>query len=170
MNSFESSSPSIYVLRVPKREVVAEESLPETYERASAIFQYPEGDLLPRQFCWSVIGVPNSGKTTFLKRLVSEPEFYRDKFDYIISVSPSPLEIALIPSECQSKTFQLDWLYERINYLRSLKLRAKNLLFIFDDCVSQLKKVSNDPMLVDLFFNRRHIIPGCTISIILTTQ
>lgn len=126
--------------------------------------------MLPKQFCWCLIGVPGSGKTTYIKNLVTDTHFYRDKFDYIISSSPSPLDISLIPEECQSQTFRLDWLYERINYLRSLRLRGKNLLFIFDDCISQLKKVSNDPMLVDLFFNRRHVIPGCTISIILTTQ
>jgi DNA-binding transcriptional MocR family regulator len=47
-------------------------------------------------------------------------------------------------------------------------LKAKNVLIILDDMVSDIKKNEHNPELAKLFYNRRHLING-TLSIILTS-
>lgn len=48
--------------------------------------------------------------------------------------------------------------------------RIYNVLFVLDDCVAQLNKLNKNSIITNLFFNRRHLIPNCNISIIVTTQ
>jgi len=45
-----------------------------------------------------------------------------------------------------------------------------NILFIFDDVVSQVKRLENNSRMMQLFLNRRHLIHNGTISIILISQ
>ena len=42
---------------------------------------------------------------------------YKNKFDYILISSPSPISIQGVDHECISSDFKIDWIYERINYL-----------------------------------------------------
>ena len=48
--------------------------------------------------------------------------------------------------------------------------RRLNVLFVLDDCVSELRSISKRSIITNLFFNRRHIIPNCNTSIIVTAQ
>jgi len=44
------------------------------------------------------------------------------------------------------------------------------MLFVFDDCIAEIRKAQYDPLLKALFFNRRHVIPYGCVSILATTQ
>lgn len=46
----------------------------------------------------------------------------------------------------------------------------RNVLFVLDDVVGQVKKAEFDPRLSQLIMNRRHLIFNGTISIIIVTQ
>ena len=45
-----------------------------------------------------------------------------------------------------------------------------NILVILDDVVAQIAQNLGNPMLTELFYNRRNIVPNCTISYLITTQ
>lgn len=44
------------------------------------------------------------------------------------------------------------------------------MLLVLDDVAGDIKQSENDPSLIKLFFNRRHLIANGTISIITVTQ
>jgi len=50
--------------------------------------------LLPH-FLMLLVGKPGSGKTTMIKHLVMDKEFFRGKFDSLMIVSPSHSKIGL---------------------------------------------------------------------------
>ena len=77
-----------------------------------------QSDVLDSQFCWAVVGAPGSGKTTFIERMLSQKDAYKNKFDYIFVISPSNLKISGIDPECVTTRFKIDWIYERLNYLK----------------------------------------------------
>ena len=77
-----------------------------------------QSDVLDNQFCWAIVGAPGSGKTTFIERMLSQKDAYKNKFDYIFVISPSNLNIAGIDPECTTNRFKIDWIYERLNYLK----------------------------------------------------
>jgi hypothetical protein len=41
---------------------------------------------------------------------------------------------------------------------------------VLDDCISEIKDKQKDPKLINLFFNRRHILWNGVIDLIITTQ
>lgn len=54
--------------------------------------------------------------------------------------------------------------------LNSFIKKRMNILFIFDDVVSEIKRMEYDQRTIALFFNRRHLLENGTISIMLVTQ
>jgi hypothetical protein len=54
--------------------------------------------------------------------------------------------------------------------LEKQKKSHRNILFVFDDVVGQIKKSEFDPRLSQLVMNRRHLIFNGTISIVMVTQ
>ena len=105
-------------------------------QRSEGVKLHQYTDIISPHFCWTIIGTPGSGKTSFIKQLLQDDKFYKDKFDYILIISPSNNIIPTISDECYSKEFKIDWLYERINFLKQNNLKNKNILVIMDDCVS----------------------------------
>jgi hypothetical protein len=73
-----------------------------------------------------LVGKPGSGKTTMIKHLVMDKEFYRNKFDHVMLVSPSFNKIGLpINTQNMTSEFSLDWIYrnlEKVNKLQQAKL------------------------------------------------
>lgn len=67
---------------------------------------------------------------------MSNASLYSNKFDYVLIVSPSNIKINGVDDECISKELKIDWIYERLNYLRKCNINGANLLIILDDCVS----------------------------------
>ena len=53
--------------------------------------------------------------------------------------------------------------------LEKQKKSHRNILFVFDDVVGQIKKSEFDPRLSQLVMNRRHLIFNGTISIVMVT-
>ena len=63
-----------------------------------------------------LVGKPGSGKTTMIKHLVMDREFYRGRFDSVFIISPSHAKIGLpvSASDCTSE-FDLKWIYENLD-------------------------------------------------------
>lgn len=130
----------------------------------------PKGHILQRSPFYIFIGPPKSGKSTIIQTLISHESLYLKKFNLILFVSPSGfngLELDLDNNWYPS--FNLQWIYEKINILKENKTQQQVLL-ILDDCVSELKAYETKPDFNRLFYNRRHIIPNVCVSIFLTTQ
>lgn len=67
------------------------------------------------------------------------------------------------------------WLAERLSTIGSIITSASekktySLAVVFDDCIASLKKAHESSLLNKLFFNYRHLIPSCTISVIVISQ
>lgn len=60
-------------------------------ERKEGIQEVSYPELFSPHFCWSVVGAPGCGKTTFIQNLLNERQLYKGKFDYIFVVSPSTI-------------------------------------------------------------------------------
>ena len=115
-------------------------------------------------FFYSIIGPPASGKTNLLLNMITtKGKMYYKKFDRIEFWSPSRNTIAKkikLPDERFHDQLDFDELEEIIKTLTP----DKNNLFIFDDCISSIKK--NCDIFLKLIYNRRHL----HISIILVSQ
>jgi hypothetical protein len=116
------------------------------------------------------IGPPRSGKTTIIEEMLNNKELYFKKFNKVLFISPSSFgDIDLVVGENWYPTLNLSWIYEELSKLQN-KESTKQVLIIFDDCVSEMNKLNNVPDFTKLFYNRRHILPNVCVSIFLTTQ
>jgi hypothetical protein len=107
--------------------------------------------------------------------MILNPDLYRGKFNKVIYVSPSRIHPDIrVDEEFTARMLTEDFVADVVSTItehtadRTGKLY--NILFVLDDCVAQLNKLTKNSIITNLFFNRRHIIPNCNISIIVTTQ
>ena len=117
-----------------------------------------------------MIGPPKSGKSTIIQTIISHEALYLKKFNLILFISPSGfsgLELELDVNWYPS--FNLQWIYEKMNVLKE-KTTTQQVLLILDDCVSELKGFETKPDFNRLFYNRRHLLPNVCVSIFLSTQ
>ena len=114
------------------------------------------------------IGKPGSGKTTFIKKMISSKKFY----DYIFLISPSAIEYPEIPTPQKTTVFTTEFIIKAINMVNSAigTGREGKVLIILDDCIAEIKKLNNDPKVVGLFFNRRHLLWNGRIDLIISSQ
>ncbi len=71
--------------------------------------------LLPH-FMMLLVGKPGSGKTTLIKHIVMDKQFYREKFDDIFIISPSHTKIGLpVKQDHATSEFSLRWIYENFD-------------------------------------------------------
>jgi DNA replication protein DnaC len=49
-------------------------------------------EVLLNHFCTLIVGVPGSGKSHLLHEIVSNPNLYYKKFDFVFIISPSELD------------------------------------------------------------------------------
>lgn len=128
-----------------------------------------ESDIFPPNFCCALIGKPGSGKTTLLRQLLLEPDLLFQKYEYVFILSPSIEEFPFVMnSDSMTNKFDMNWIYTKLKGIKEKK--HVNILLVIDDYVSYLRELRNDPYLMSLFFNRRHIVTNGTISIIITSQ
>lgn len=132
----------------------------------------PEGIstyIFPDNFLCMLIGKPGSGKTTLLRQLLLSPDLLFKKFDYVFIMSPSLEEFPFIMNtDSMTKKFDIAWFYKVLSVIKS-DIHV-DILIVIDDYVSQIKKNITNPLLQQLFFNRRHLVKNGTISIIITSQ
>ncbi len=121
---------------------------------------------LQSSFCTLIVGKPGSGKSHLLYELITNPSMYFKKFNKVLFCTPTkmPLEFG---DDNWKPYLDLPWLYGILTKLPP----GSNAMVVLDDVIGEIKKEQTNPMLMKLFFNRRHIIPGeGTVNIILTTQ
>lgn len=124
-------------------------------------------------FCLGIIGKPGCGKTSVIEEMLLNNELLCDKFDYIFIFSPTKFpNLNCILNTNWFNVYDKEKLFAIIKELNSLNLEKKNnVLFIFDDFVSSIRKNRNDESFLKFIFNRRHLLKNdACISIIVTSQ
>jgi energy-coupling factor transporter ATP-binding protein EcfA2 len=131
-----------------------------------------ENDIFPSQFCLTICGKPGSGKTTLLKFLIKSNKFFGKKYDYIYIISPSFCEYdnLLLPDDNFTNSLNWLWIKDKIDKINSRHSEYMNVLFIFDDIISELYNSRYSKEIGQFIFNRRHLLLNGMISIILTSQ
>lgn len=126
-------------------------------------------EVLPDQFCGLLVGKPGSGKSKLLELMLHHKNALYKKFDLVLFFAPYSIGDLDIKEDRRHETVNLDWIRDRITYFKKRK-EVRKVLLIIDDLISGLNKDGNNPELIDLFLNRRKLIEGVEISILVTTQ
>ena len=115
-------------------------------------------------FFYMIIGGPGSGKTNLIINMIcSKNKMYYKKFDTVHFWSPSRHTIGKKIKLADDRFHDiLD--FDELELLIQGLPKESNTLFIFDDCISSIKK--NCDIFLKLIYNRRHL----HISIILVSQ
>jgi hypothetical protein len=145
---------------------------PPKYSKQEGVEEI-EDEVFQSHFCTLVVGKPGSGKSHLITELVSNPSMYANKFDHIWVLSPYPFEaLKLVEGLNYRFGLDLEWIYANIKKLNESPPRPYkiNVLLIFDDVISDIKKQQYNPALTSLLFNRRHLLRDGTISILITSQ
>ena len=128
-------------------------------------------DAFPKSFFMLIIGKPGSGKSTLIEEMLINPYFLNEKFDFVIIFSP----YEFLNVECEKgtnffNTFDLGIIYTAIDKINKEQQKYCNLLIIFDDFISEIRKEAQNPKFTRLFYNRRHLIKNGCVSFIMTSQ
>jgi hypothetical protein len=129
-------------------------------------------DIFPPHFLMTICGKPGSGKTTLLKFMLRSDKFFFKQFNYVYIISPSFCEYdcLFLPNENFCKSLNWKWIKDKIELVKK-NTEYMNILFIFDDIISDLYNSRFSKEIMDFVFNRRHLLKdNGMISIILTSQ
>ena len=134
------------------------------YKRKEGVYGLSE--ILQGSFITLLVGKPGSGKSHLLYELIMHPQLYFKKFHKVYFCTPSKIPLDL-KDDNWKPYLDLDWLLNKCLTAPS----GSNILLVLDDVIGEIKKAQNDPKLMKIFFNRRHLIPGDgTVSILITSQ
>lgn len=125
--------------------------------------------LFPNHFFGLVVGPPGSGKTTVLRLMLMIPKALYKKFDLVLFISPYDIEGLELKEDRLHNVLDIEWIIQTIEYFKTKK-DVDEVLVYLDDMVSMVEKMKNDPLLIDLMFNRRKLVKDVTISIIMSAQ
>lgn len=133
---------------------------------------------LQPNFCLLIVGVPGTGKSTLLGKLLGSPnEYLWKQFHWVFFFSTNKIPMI---NECHRKENWfvnlewttlcsiLGWLHEEVRKKGTLH----KVLFVFDDKILDLKGLwESEKEFVSLFTNRRHFCEDLlNISFIITSQ
>ncbi len=124
-------------------------------------------------FCLGIIGKPGCGKTSVIEEMLLNKDLLCEKFDYVFLFSPTPFTNLNCTLDLNwFNTYEKEKLFEIIKELNSFEITKEcNVLFIFDDFISSIRKNRNDEVFLKFIFNRRHLLKNdACISIIVTSQ
>ena len=122
--------------------------------------------ILQPHFILYIVGKPGSGKSHLIYELLKNPDMYFKKFNKVLFCSPYDIPGVSMDEENWNTSFEPEWLMQKIKQQPS----GSNVLVVLDDVIADIKKKQADPLLKKLIFNRRHLIPGGTISYIIAAQ
>ena len=137
---------------------------------------------LPSSFISLIIGKPGSGKTYLLQSLLLNPKLYFKFFNHVYIISPYKFNKELCTSEVFISEFNISSIYQNIinkhdilqkkkeKESQNVTVKKQHILIIIDDFISRIKQEENNKSMIDLFYNRRHLVKNTTISFIITTQ
>lgn len=130
-----------------------------------------ETDIFPRHFFGMIIGKPGSGKTSLIKFILQNHKLFYKKFDYVFITTRTPRQFKGLFLPEANFINELNWEWIK-NILKNHNDSKKyiNILFLFDDVVSDIYTNKNQKEIIDFFFNRRHLLSNGMVSIIVTTQ
>lgn len=128
-------------------------------------------EIFPSHFLSVICGKPGSGKTSLLKFVLKSPDLLFKKFNKIYILSPSYKEFKslFLPDENFTERLDFEWIENKIMPLKKTS-EYINVLFIFDDLISDLHKNYRSKEITDFIFNRRHLLENGMISVIITSQ
>lgn len=129
-------------------------------------------DIFPPHFLMTICGKPGSGKTSLLKFMLKSDIFFFKQFDLVFIVSPSFVEYdsLFLPNESFCKSLNWGWIKKKIDFCNTFNYYI-NVLFVFDDIISDLYNSRHSKEIMDFIFNRRHLLKDKgMISVILTSQ
>jgi len=147
--------------------------------KSDIVFEYDikglegiESDFFPHNFAGAIIGKPGSGKTTLLRKLLLDDKLLKNKYNYILLMSPSLLEYPfIIEKRFVIDIYNIEWIYNAIAAINQQRNKAyTNVLLIIDDFISEIKKNEFNQLQIKLFYTRRHVINNGCLSILLTAQ
>jgi hypothetical protein len=127
--------------------------------------------VLQPHFVYYVIGRPGAGKTFMVEELILNPDMYYRKFNRVLIYSPygEMPTLDTVPGRNYWPELKIEQVYEQIAEIAQTNPKS-NILIIIDDFIAQMKKCGNNDQFMNLFYNRRKLIPQGTISFILTGQ
>jgi len=120
--------------------------------------------ILQDHFCCLIVGKPGSGKSHLLFELIMNPSLYFRKFERVLFCTPTKLPLACGTN--WKPYLDIPWVLSELAALP----KGSNALVVLDDVIGEIKKEQNNKDLMKLIFNRRHLIPEGTVSILLTSQ
>ena len=115
-------------------------------------------DIFPSHFTSIILGKPGSGKTSLLKFILKSEDLLFKKFDFVFIITPSAIEFKslFLPKHNFTSSLNWLWIYNKINTINKFySSEYINVLFIFDDMISDLKLSERDGNLAKFIFNRR---------------
>lgn len=150
--------------------ILGKEFLKEkTFNEGLKDLKYPE--IFPSSFFMLIIGKPGSGKSTIIEEMLLNNAFLNEKFDYVLIFSPYEFNnIKCEKNDNYFSDFDLSQIYKAIEKINNESKSYANMLIIFDDFISEIRKEAMNPKFTRLFYNRRHLLKNGCISFIMTSQ
>jgi hypothetical protein len=73
-----------------------------------------------------------------------------------------------LPNKNFCGDLDFDWIKKKIKFLNESEKEYTNVLFVFDDVLSDLHKQARSKEIMDFIFNRRHLLLNGMISILIS--
>ena len=126
-------------------------------------------ECLQPHFITLLIGKPSSGKSHIIREFITNPQLYYKKFNAIYFISASRIDGLEMDEDNWIPYLDIDWMFDKIGQ-EEREHCSRNILFVLDDVIGEIKQKQHDARMMKLIFNRRHLINGCIVSYLITTQ